>query len=42
LRQLEGPRLDRALPIGTPHGHNPVVVEQAPLSEYGRLMAVAV
>ena len=42
LRQLEGPRPVRALPLHTPHGHSPVVVERAPLTEYGKLMAAAV
>ena len=42
LRQLEGPPPARLLPLATPHGHSPVVVERAHLSEYGKLMAVAV
>ena len=42
LREMEGPHIVRTLPMGTPHGHSPVVVERAPLSEYRQLMAVAV
>jgi len=40
LRQTEGPRPAPSLPMSTPHGHGPVVVERVPLSEYGSLMAV--
>jgi transposase len=28
-------------PVTSPHGHKPIVVEHIPLSEYGKLMAVA-
>ena len=40
LRQMEGSRPALTVPMGTPHGHAPVVVERAPLSQYGNLMAV--
>jgi transposase len=42
LREMEGPRPARPLPMGTSHGHGPVVVERPPLSEYERLLAVAI
>jgi transposase len=41
LRQMEGVRPASAGPLGSPHGHGPVVVERIPLSQYGGLMAVA-
>jgi hypothetical protein len=42
LREMEGPQPVRTLRVGTPHGHSPVVVERPPLSEYEKLLAVAV
>ena len=42
LREMEGPRTVQTLRTGTPHGQAPVVVERPSLSEYEKLMAVAV
>jgi transposase len=41
LRNLEGTRQSSPPPLGTPHGHAPVIVENTALSEYEKLMAVA-